>query len=240
MNMSKIVIKVTETSNPDFSFQLDIVRTGVFSTLMMLALSAMTVDRAVFVKLNLKYKWELASTAAKVAIIDSALISLPITMAMFLTQTTKEELNDLKVLYYWPIYDAFVIVVFVICYASMIHTIKKTSKNLFRIESDIYKNRMRKATIVPKLIIISFIIFWASADFINLGLYLAEQKPQEWVEIALNVITCTAYSTDAVFYIYFCRPIRRALKKKFLWMEKKKSKRKKNEKQDVCVINGAR
>ena len=231
MNMSKIVIKVTETSNPNLSLRLDIVRTGFLSTQMMLALSAMTIDRAVFVKLNMKYNLELASTTAKVAIFNSVLTSLLVMLAMFLTQTTKEQLSNTK-RYYWTIYDAFVVIVFVVCYASMIHTIKKTSKKLFCIESDIYKNRMRKAIMVPTTIVLSFIIFWMSTNTIILGFHLVKEEKPEWLKIALNIMVSTAYSTDAVFYIYFCRPIRRAMKKKFSWKKKKK--------QDVCVINRAR
>ena len=229
MNLSKIVVKVTGVSYPSFSLYLDVVRTGFFCTQMLLALSAMTIDRAVFVKFNLRYRLKLANKTTKAFIFIAVLFSSLITLIMLLTQTTKSRLSETKTLYYWPINDAFVMFVFMICYASMIHTINKKSKKLYGSESIMYKHRMQKATMVPKLIVVSFIFFWTSADLIYLGFHLADKAVPFGLEIAVNIMVCTAYTTDAVFYIYFCRPIRRVLKKKFSL---------KKVKQDVCIING--
>jgi len=231
MNLSKIVIKLTSSSSPDFSHILNLVRTGFFSTQVVLVLSAMTVDRLMFVRLNLRYKLKLATRATKLVIIFSVIFCVPVTLAMFLTQSTSDQLSDTKLLYYWPINDTFVMIVFMICYTNMIYTINKKSKKLYGCESIMYKNRMQKATLVPKLIVTSFFVFWMVGDLIYFGYRLADKAVPFWAKTTVNIMVCTAYSTDAVFYIYFCRPVRRVLNKKFMWKKKRK---------DVCVISGAR
>jgi len=113
---------------------------------------------------------------------------------------------------------------------AILQTINKKNKKLYGAESVIYQHKMRKATLVPKLIVASYFVFWMSASVIYLGFYLAAKRLPTWLKVILDVMVCVGYSTDAIFYIFFCRPIRRVLKKKLFWKGK----------EDVCVISGTR
>ena len=231
MNLSKIAIKVTKlTDNISLAYPLDMVRTGFLCTQMLLVLAGMTADRLAFVRLNLNYKLKLAQKATKIFVSNALLFSVLVTVTMFLTLPTISNLDEMKSLYYWPISDTFITIVFVTCYVAMIKTINEKNKKLYGAESIIYQHKMRKATLVPKLIVGSYFIFWMSTSIIYLGFKLAAKEMPIWLKVILDVIVCMGYSKDAIFYIFFCHPIRRVLKKFF----------QKGKDDDVCVISGNR
>ena len=213
MNLTKIAIQLTKEYGK-VAFYLDTFRTGFIGMQMLLILMAMTIDRAVYVFLSFKYKMKKANRATNRVICGVSLMAILVTVILFLTQDTKTQLSRTKVLYFWPIMDGIVLLTFVCCYIPMIKTTSDRSKKLFGAESERFKNRMQKATLVPKLIVFSFILCWFSSDYIYLGFELAGKEVPQWLAQVVNVFICTAYTTDAVFYIYFCRPVRRMLKSK--------------------------
>eukprot|EP00111_Clytia_hemisphaerica_P024855 TCONS_00073273-protein len=213
MNVTKIAIQLTKKYG-DVAFYLDTLRTGFIGMQMLLILMAMTIDRAVYVFLSFQYKMKKANKATNKIICCVLLLAILVTVTLFLTQDTKTQLSRTKVVYFWPIIDGIVLLTFVFCYISMIKTTSDRSKKLFGAESERFRNRMQKATLVPKLIVFSFIICWSSSDIIYLGFALAGKEVPNWLIHVINVFICTGYTTDAVFYIYFCRPVRRMLKSK--------------------------
>ena len=208
MNLSKIAIKLVGNQ---IAFYLDTLRTGLLGTQMLLILMTLTGDRAAYVYLRFKYEMQKSHKAINVIIGVVLLISFVLTVVLFFTHQTKSELSETKTLYFWPIMDSFVLLTFIICYIFMVKTIAHRSKRLFGKESERYQTRMTKATLVPKLIVMSFILLWFSVDLLYFAFLLSGEKMEEWLVQVANVLVCAAYSSDAIIYIYWCRPIRRML-----------------------------
>ena len=106
------------------------------------------------------------------------------------------------------------------CYTFIVKTVTQRSRNLHGVESEIYKKRMKNATLLPKLIVCSYLICWTFFNvmfiFFHVGLLKTAEKNYlpSWVILIANVFYCAGYSTDAIFYIFFIRQIRITLKEK--------------------------
>ena len=141
LNASKIVIKLTEK---DVAFYLDIVRTGFLSTQILLILITMTIDRAAFVWLSLKYKMKKANRVTNLVFIGNIVISISVTLILYFTQESNKELSENKALFYWPIMNGLVLINFLCCYLFMLRTIANRSQNLYGAEAYFFSLDGRK------------------------------------------------------------------------------------------------
>ena len=87
-------------------------------------------------------------------------------------------------------------------------------KALSRSDSRIYLRRMKNATVVPKLILLSFVFLWTTYDVVYFVYEFYNKKMPYPILVTMEYLVSAAYATDAIFYIYFCRPIKIMWKKK--------------------------
>ncbi|MEO0687945.1 MAG: G-protein coupled receptor, partial [Cyanobacteria bacterium J06649_11] len=219
MNISKISIKLTGPEN--LKFRMDVVRTGVVASQFMLVLSAMTVDRACYVILNLKYRSSWMPDAPRWVLLIACILSCVVTTVLYLLFDTAQSFTYAKDVYYWPITDFVVVLTFIVSYALINVNVKRRARSLQRKQSVILRRKVSQVTKVPQLIVTCFITFWVTSNLIYMVFAKLQKKVPLLLAGVLNICICVSYSLDAIFYIYFCRPIRKHLKKKISVLLKK-------------------
>ena len=193
-----------------------IVRNGFIYMQMLLILMEMTIDRALFVYLSLKYEAKKVNRVTNLVFLFNILVSIVTVLAFVFTQTSRLQSIETTTLYFWPIMDGLVLLTFIASYSFIVHTVGRRSKNLFGAESTRYKNRMKRATLAPKLIVLSFVIFWISVDVILIIFHQTNRTLPNWSEPLLELSICLYFTTDALFYIFFSQSIKNTMKRKFL------------------------
>ena len=212
MNISKISIKLTRPD--DLKFHMDVVRTGVLASHLMLVLSAMTIDRACFVVMNLKYRSSWMPEAPRWVLLNGCLLSCAMTTVLFLFCDNTNDVKYAKTFYIWPIHDSVVVLTFVASYTLINVKIKQRAASLQRKQSIRLRRKVKQATKVPQMIVSCFITFWVTSNLVYMAFLILDKKIPIVLAGVLNICICVSYSLDAIFYIYFCRPIRRHLKEK--------------------------
>ena len=213
-NLHHTVKPFTQSFDALVIFRLDLFVTGIFGTMIMLILMALTIDRAVFIWLNLRYKPSKANTGTKIVLFLSLIIVIIVTLVLFLTQKTKNQFISTQTLYFWPLVDALVLITFVFCYFWIFKIIQRRSPDLLGVESKRYAKRMRHVTLLPKLIVMSFFICWVIMDSIYLGLTITGLTAPSWLDFVASALYSSGYLSDALIYILFSRSIRKLLIKK--------------------------
>ena len=217
LNISKIIIRMTALEYPKVTFVLQVIRSGFLVTQFCTAMVSMTIDRLFFIWQNIKYRRENALKLSEILLLGSFLLSLSVTLTLAFTHKSKTEVYATTALYVWPVVNLIIFTVFVVTYTMIKLTIRRRSKIFNPAKSKVYRGKVRRAIQVPLLIISSFILLLMTVDFLNvLRKWIGFEIPPE-VRILFNIQICTAYSLDALFYIFFCRTIRR------MWIRKWRS-----------------
>ena len=201
--------------NKDVAFYLLLFSIGFLDIQIVLVLLALTMDRAVFVWLNMKYESKKIDRAVKSVFVLIFVLAIISTLLFTFTQNQNSNLPRKITLYIYPIMDVCLITNFFVCYGFIIRTVRKRSQKLFGIASQLYKNRMRNATLVPKLIVICGVSFWATVNAVYAAFEITKKEIPLWLSMVLNVMICLGYSTDALLYISFTHSIREKLKNMF-------------------------
>lgn len=178
-------------------------------------LVSMTIDRVAFVWLNLRYNYVSGGKIFIVVFTCSQLIPFAALASFyFFTQRRGSDFDQFQALYLWPVVDLCILLVFISCYIIMAKAIVKRSKNLFGVESKIYRKRTRKAILVPNLIIWTYIICFVLMDAIYFGLAVSRNPTPQWLDSLSNLFYAMGYNLDAALYIFLISAIRKTLKRK--------------------------
>ena len=183
-------------------------------------LMSITIDRLFFVWLNVRYDNTLGNKIFIGVFAVSQLVPIWALILLYYYQGTTESsglwtsFTTFKSLYLWPVVDGLVLITYVICYIIIIKIIGYRSKNLFGAESKLYKKRMKKAILVPNLIIWSYIICFITLDIIKFTFTVSRNRPPLYILFLSNVLYGIGLSLDALLYILFTPTIRKALKRK--------------------------
>ena len=202
-------------NNKDVSFHLMLFHIGFLDIQIVLVLLALTMDRAAFVWLNMKYESKMVGRAVKFVFVLIFVLAITSALCFAFTQNLNSNLARKVTLYIYPIMDICLLTTFFVCYGFIIRTVHKRSRKLFGIASQLYQNRMRNATFVPKLVVICSVSFWATVNAVYFGFEITGKDMPQWLEMFLSVFKCLAYSTDALLYILFIHSIRQRLKQIF-------------------------
>jgi len=215
LNIGKILIR-SMSEKSQATYIMDVIRTGVIACQLVTVLSAMTIDRAAFVILNIRYHtiWE-PRKILKWLIAFSCVSSCCVTTILWFTSVNEVDFLYIKHVFFWPITDTVNVTVIIVCYSLVTHKVRQQSKRLLRKQNlELYKKRISELTKVPKLIVSTYIVFWVSMNQVVMVFELLGKTISPTWDIVINVFVCTSYSLDAVFYTYFCRPVRKMMCKK--------------------------
>ena len=227
MNVTKISIKLT--TEDSLRFYMDLVRTGVLACQLMLVLSAMTIDRVGFVVLNLKYRSSWMAAAPRWVLLSACALSCSVTVVLYFFFDTASDFEYFKEVYFWPITNSVVVLTFIVSYTLIMLNIKRRADSLERKQSLKLRKKASQATKVPQLIVSCFITFWVSSSIVYMVFALLNKEIPLLLEGVLNICSCVSYLLDAIFYIFFCRPVRKHLKNKFSILKKEYAKEEKAE-----------
>ena len=214
LNVSKIIIKITLPDYPKFTFVLQVIRSGFLVTQFCTTMVTMTIDRLVFIRRNIKYNTFNALKLVKTLLFGSFVLSLGVTLTFAFMYKTKTEAHATTSLYLWPTVNVIILTVFVVSYTMIKLTIRSRCKIFNRSESRVYRGKVRREMKVPLLIVSSFILLLMSVDLLHIIQKSIGFELPSAVSMMLTVQICTAYSLDAVFYVFFCQPIRKMWKRK--------------------------
>ena len=224
LNGTKIVMKLTSVDHPKCTFVLNVIRSGFLVTQFGTTMVTMTLDRLVFIRQNIKYKVESAKKHVYIILCGSLILSSSITLVLFLTHETKSEISRTTYVFIWPSVDACILIVFIVSYTLIKITVSKRCKILRSTESRVYRGNMNHEMKVPFLIVLTFVTLFISIDVLYIITGAQGVTIHPHIQLVLNILIATGYSLDAVFYVYFCLPIRKMWRKK--WSRASKTVRK--------------
>ena len=221
MNVSKIAVFLIPQNTMALLY-VDMIRTGILAVQLMLILSVMTIDRAAFVILNLKYRSSWFPDIPKWVFLFACLSSFFLTLILLLFCDTKTEFSFVKNVIYWPMNDSIVVITFIVSYVSIIFYVRQQAKHMQQKRVMLFKKQVRQATKVPLLIVSCFIGLWTVSDIIHMIYKVLGREVPIYAEIICNLVTSLNYTLDAIFYIYFCRPIRELVNQKILNLKRRR------------------
>eukprot|EP00111_Clytia_hemisphaerica_P006741 TCONS_00019498-protein len=184
-NLLRIVEKFLEKDT--VSFHIRCFRQGFLVSQLYMVMTALTIDRLLFVRLNMRYDLYITIFRTKLLHLGIALISSSITVMLFITQTTLSQLNYNLTLYFWTISDAMFLMVSITCFISIKQSLKAIVKSLNQATASLYHRKINKALTIPTFIIVSFILTWIVGDMIYLYFSLTNTEQPSWQKVVLNL-----------------------------------------------------
>ena len=209
-NVLRIAEKLLELhdDNRQLSFNVRRFRQGFFVSQLYMIMIALTIDRYLFVRMNIVYSVHITVKRTRILLMLISLVSAVITISFFATEDSLGTLNYKLTLYFWTVSDAVFLTIAICCYMAIKHSLKRNAKLLHLSAAFVYRHRITRAMFVPRLIILLFISTWIAGDIIYLCFSLTRTKEPSWMKIVLNLMYVASYTLDAVFYIFFCRRVR--------------------------------
>ena len=211
-NVLRIAEKLLELHDGDddrrFSLNLRRFRRGFFASQLYMIMIALTIDRYLFVRMNIAYSAYITIRRTRILLMSITLVSAVIVISFFATEDSLVTLNYKLTLYFWTVSDAVFLTVTICCYMAIKRSLRRNGKLLYMTAAFVYRRRITRAMFLPRLIIMLFISTWIAGDIIYLCFSLTRTEEPSWIKVILNLMYVASYTLDAVFYIFFCRRVR--------------------------------
>ena len=180
-----------------------------FSLSLYLIMCFISIDRLLCILLHTRYKYYITKTV--IIKVHAFIWILPMLFSTTLYLIDESRARTVLSICIYPVLDALFVIIAVFTYSLIICKVNKSKKDSRRSQTNASNKNECKKYLIPGLIILSFVSFYAIPDFI----FALRLNKDWWSYYILGCIWNTSFIVEPFIYIFLSKPTRRQLHKLF-------------------------